>query len=324
MAWNTACGRRAGAPPSTVPSVTSTVGQRRRRVTGSATRSEHQPLSTSAWLSAVRAWPPMSTRGPFAGRPGEQDLARVRVRRARLGEEVVAVVEHRDQSEVGHRRERGTAGAQHDLHRAARHRQERPVPLGRLLRPGEDDVPALPQHRRERLVPPGDVAHVGHAHDAAPPGVQGRQRRLGDGRGRVVGRQRGPARPGPLPRREGGDERRAVRPRRPGVVGDGRQRASTGDLDGCASARACRGGTASRRTSLSVPAQRSATARQSPRTAGDSTGSAETTLLRNASVPSWSLVSTRSTTKASVRRPEKRTRTRQPGTTSASSVVGTR
>ncbi len=62
----------------------------------------------------------------LAGRPGEQDLAGVRVRRARLGEEVVAVVEHRDQAQVGHRRERGTARAQHHLHRAAGHRQELP------------------------------------------------------------------------------------------------------------------------------------------------------------------------------------------------------
>ena len=77
----------------------------------------------------------------------------MRVRRARLGEEVVAVVEHRDQAEVGHRRERRPARAQHDAHRAPRHREERAIPLGRLLRPGEDDVSALPQHGRERLVP---------------------------------------------------------------------------------------------------------------------------------------------------------------------------
>jgi hypothetical protein len=148
----------------------------------------------------------------------------VRVGRPGLGEQVVTVVEHRHQPQVGDRGERGAPRAQHHPHVAPGHGQEVPVPLRRLLRAGEDDVPPLPQHSVEHRVPASDVARVGHAHDAAAPGVQGGQNGLGDRLGGVVGRQRGPAGPRLLPGRQRGDERRSVRPRRPGVVGKRRQR----------------------------------------------------------------------------------------------------
>lgn len=53
----------------------------------------------------------------------------------------------------------------------------------------------------------------------------------------------------------------------------------------CASARACRGGTASCSTSARLPAYRSATARASPNNSASSTGSGETTCARAAKGP---------------------------------------
>ena len=90
-----------------------------------------------------------------------------------------------------------------------------------------------------------------------------------------------------------------------------------------ASARAWRGGTAARTTSLNVPAYLSATSPTSRSVASVSTGSMPMTRSSGLRAPAWSPTSVRPTTKASVRRPAKRTRTRLPTTAPTASSSGT-
>ena len=82
-----------------------------------------QPVASSCSASTLRAKPPTSGGGVLELRPGQQDLAGMRVRRARLGVQVVAVVPDRHQPEVVHRRERRGPGADHDPPGAARRRR---------------------------------------------------------------------------------------------------------------------------------------------------------------------------------------------------------
>jgi hypothetical protein len=102
--------------------------------------------------------------------------------------------------------------------------------------------------------------------------------------------------------------------------------AGTGDGDGGGSAStfACRGGIASRSTSVMVPAYRSATVRASAAISGARTGSGETTLARKPSLPPKSDSANRSARNPSTSCPANRTRTRQPGTATSSSCAGTR
>ena len=145
-------------------------------------------------------------------------------------------------------------------------------PSGRRTRPGPSRVG---QRRRRR----GRTSCAsGTQMQAAAPGRQ----RGGGCRGHAVkcpvgtGRRR-PDRPRGLAlRRAGVEEGLAADVRRPGLgqrverLGRARPRRPCGSS---ASTRAWRGGTASRSTSASVPAYRSATARASGRTSGSSTGS---------------------------------------------------
>ena len=323
IAWNTACGSRAGAPPSTAPSVTSTVGQRRRRVTGSATRSAHQPLSTKAWLSAVRAWPPMSTAASSrVARVSRTSRvcgygARGSAYRSSPSSNIATRPRSATGANAAPRVPSTTRTAPRATARNARFRSSGFCdPVSSTCRPSPSTVVKISCQRATSRTsgthtmlprPACSVARTASATASA-----------GSWAGRAAQQARGRS---PAASAATNDEPCGHQFHASSVTaGSG---PSTAWL-GRASARACRGGTARRRTSLSVPAQRSATALHSPSTAGDSTGSAETTLLRKARSPSWSLVSTRSMTKASASRPEKRTRTRHPGTTSASIVVGTR
>ena len=104
-------------------------GRARPRAAASSGRA--QPDSTSSCASAVRACPPTSSAAPARWARSDEHLAHVRVRRARLGVQVVAVVPDDDQPEVAHRGEGRRAGADGDLHAAAQHRQPAAVAHGR-------------------------------------------------------------------------------------------------------------------------------------------------------------------------------------------------
>ena len=73
-----------------------------------------QPVRRRYSASTLRAKPPTSAARLLALGAQQQHLAGVRVRRPRLGVQVVAVVPDRHQPEVVDRRERGGAGADHD------------------------------------------------------------------------------------------------------------------------------------------------------------------------------------------------------------------
>ncbi len=147
----------------------------------------------------------------------QQHLAGVRVGRARLGVEVVAVVPDDDEPQVVDRGEGGRAGADHDPAGAARDREEVPVARGRAAVGGQADVVALPQQRQERGVDPGHVAVVGHADQGAPAAVVGRGDGLGDHGGPVVGRCGRPHGARGLAGPEAAEERVGMLHRRPGA-----------------------------------------------------------------------------------------------------------
>ena len=86
---------------------------------------------------------------------------------------------------------------------------------------------------------------------------------------------------------------------------------------------ACRGGTASRRTSARVPAYRSASSPATSAIAGLSTGSALTTRRNGVNVPVCSVCALRETTYPSRSLPAKRTLTRDPGTADSAIEAGT-
>ena len=99
-----------------------------------------QPPATS-WVELGRAGEPADQRGR-AGPVGAQGehLAGVRVRGARLGVQVVAVVPEHHQAEPGDRGEHRGPGARHHPDQAAAHGQPAPVALGRAEVRGEADV----------------------------------------------------------------------------------------------------------------------------------------------------------------------------------------
>ncbi len=134
----------------------------------------------------------------------EEDLAGVGVRRPRLVEQVVAVVPHRHQAQVADRREGRRPGADHDAHRAAAQRQERPVALGRAGVGRQHDVASLPHPPGQGAVEPVEVAVVGHADQRPAPRRGGGDNRLGQHVAPVVARHDAPDHPGVLPRGQPG------------------------------------------------------------------------------------------------------------------------
>ena len=224
-------------------------------------------------------------------RPGEQHLAHVRVGRTGLVEQVVAVVPPGDQPEVGHRGEGRGAGAHDHLGVAAQRLEERRVARLRPLVGREPGVPAGAEHLEQGRLDPHDVAVVGHdEHGAAarPRRRPGRPRRAAPA-SRPPGAPRAPraATPwAPRPSRGGTGRpgRRRTATRRP-APGSGSGARSGGSVASAFSAAACRGGTASRSTSPSEPAYRSATLRAVASTCGVSTGSGDTTRRTGLSRP---------------------------------------
>ena len=148
--------------------VTLTRGARRRTSARSATTSRAQPDVTSAPASTLRARAASSTPARVVGAQ-QQDLAGVGVRRARLGEEVVAVVPLGHQTEVVDRGEGGRPGARDDLDVPAGDGEEGPVARGRAEVGGQHDVPVRAEGGGQGRVEPGQVTGVGDAQDRAPP-----------------------------------------------------------------------------------------------------------------------------------------------------------
>ena len=282
-------------------------------------------------------------------RPQHQHLAGVRVRGAGLGQQIVPVVEHRDQAQVRDRRERGRPGAR-DHHPVApadarnrRYRSAGPRSAASVTcRSGPSAaVSAASSRARSRGVgddqqgaptgaraPPPRSRRAGpasppRAGPARPRGRAALPDRLEEGRsGRVVA--------GPLRRhRRGGDLGRghATAPRRAWrqVPAPARARRQVpAPRTARFSTRACRGGTASRSTSATVPAYRSATDRARSATSAVSTGSGETTRSMKPSAPVCSDSATRASTNPPTSRPANRTRPGPPAARRASSPRSTR
>ena len=190
-------------------------------------------------------------------RAQHRHLAGVRVRRARLGQRVVAVVPHHHQTEIGDGREHRAAGAddQPCVARAA------PTASGGSAAAGPRPADSA-DHSRLVDVPDGgrlqhvDVALIGHDGQHAAAGVHRHRRGLGKPVGPVLAGQRLPhrARGAALAQRGRNCSPRAVaRPaRRCRRAWRSQRRQLRRRL--CFSTLACRGGTASRSTSARVPA----------------------------------------------------------------------
>ena len=102
-------------------------------------------------------------------RPLDQHVAGVRIGRALVGVQVVAVVPDDDQAEVADRREHGRPRAEHDLGGAARGGEELPVALLRGVVGPQDGERVLRQQPRGRGGQPVEVLAVGDDDQRAPP-----------------------------------------------------------------------------------------------------------------------------------------------------------
>ncbi len=150
-----------------------------------------------------------------AGGPQHQHVPGVRVRRARLVQQVVAVVEDGDQTEVGDRGEHRAPGAGHHPDVAAQRGQEAPVPLRRSQLGGQRDEAAGRRGGGQRRFEPAQVTRVRHDEQRAPARPRGRRGGHGEQGGPVLARQRLPHRPRRAPARDRGEERRPGRVVRP-------------------------------------------------------------------------------------------------------------
>ena len=181
--WAAGRSRRAGSRASS--------GRRRSaRPRGARARTASRPAATAPWpsrsrssscASAVRAKPADQRRAVGLLRAGEQHLAGVRVGRARLGVQVVAVVPDRHQAQVGAPARTSRPGCRRPPGPAPRlARQEPPVALGGPERGGERHVPAGPERRGQRGVEPVQVAGVGDDDERAAAGGERGGGGLGD------------------------------------------------------------------------------------------------------------------------------------------------
>ena len=166
-----------------------------------------------------------------AVRAERQHLAGVRVRRPRLGVQVVAVVPDHDQAELGDRREHRGPGARDDPDLAAPHRQPAAVPLRPGPRPAASVTwPARAEQAGQRGVHQVQVPGVRHHDQHAPARCADRAGRPGDLLRPVRPGQRGPdgARRPPAGQRgqEGGPA--GYRAQGPGLAGAGRRPAAAG------------------------------------------------------------------------------------------------
>ena len=125
-------------------------------------------------------------------RPEREHLADVRVRRPRLGVQVVAVVPDHHQAEPGDRGEHGGPGPGHHPDLAARDREPPAVPLGRAEARREAHVLAGAERAGQRGVDQVQVPGVGHDDQRPPPSGRGGGRGPGDLVRPVRAGQRGP------------------------------------------------------------------------------------------------------------------------------------
>ena len=276
-------------------------------------------------LDAHREAPDQRGR-PLALGTQQQGLAGVRVRRPRLGVQVVAVVPDHHEAEACDRRERRGAGADHDPPATAGDGEEVAVALRRSGVRGEHDVLVGTEHRGQRGVDLRDVLAVRHddqraaaARDGGRDGVRDERRPVGAGGG-APHRPRRPA-VGQVPR--GTRARARGRPRRPRPRRSRRPAAAPERRS--PSSRWPRAGPARPAAARRSGCRRSArpASAASAATCGDSTGSALTTRRSGVSDPSWSVPATRSSTKPSTSRPANRTLTRTPGRASSAIDAGT-
>ncbi len=179
--------------------------------------------STSSCASAVRAWPPMSSGRPGQRRAEHQDVAGVRVRRPRLGVQVVAVVPDGEQPRVGDRRVSRCPRPDHRADAPSPHREPAPVPLGRAQVGAQRHVPSGSHGRQQRRVDPREVPGVRQHDHRAAPGRQCHAHGVGQPRRPVLPRQRRPHGPRRAALGHRGEERRA-RPVLPPAVRADRRR----------------------------------------------------------------------------------------------------
>jgi hypothetical protein len=106
--------------------------------------------------------------------PQDQHLPSVRVGRVELGEQVITVVPHRDQSEVAHRRERSGTGTNGDKRLPAKQPQEGSIAGGWTELRGQDNVTAGTEHCGQGSVDSSDIPNVGEAEDTASAGSRRR------------------------------------------------------------------------------------------------------------------------------------------------------
>ncbi len=144
------------------------------------------PAALDQRLSLGRTRIAADQQGRLGCRCAQQEhLAGMRVGRAWLGVEIVAVVPHRHESEIVYGRKRRRPRAEHDLHLPSRDREERGVARCRRRCGRQHDVMTRTQHLGECCIPARDVSYVGHADDRAssavqaPPAPPGRPHRAG-------------------------------------------------------------------------------------------------------------------------------------------------
>ena len=160
--------------------------------------------------------------GARRGRPQGEHRAGVRVRRAWLGEQIVAVVVQTHQSEIRQRGEGAGPIADHHPDVAAQRPQESAVAGRRSRFGGQDHEAGRPEDRPTGPFEPVEVVLIGYDQHGPPAGVRRRARRQGQTPGpvpaRVVTRNQLPVRARTLPGGEG--------PQQLGTVRVGRERAA--------------------------------------------------------------------------------------------------